>query len=109
MKMKYSLLATEVFACVLTFAIIHFLVMYYDKHAYHFNHVDNRSLSHTAEISAMSFRDILNRLLDALYFSLVTQSTVGYGSIVPLTNTAKLVASVQIATTLLFVIRWTTV
>ena len=39
-------------------------------------------------------------LLDATYFSLVTQSTVGYGSIVPLSPLAKVVVSMQVGSTL---------
>ena len=43
-------------------------------------------------------------LLDAFYFSLVTQSTVGYGSIVPVSTVAKAVVAAQVTSTLAFLI-----
>jgi len=42
--------------------------------------------------------------LDALFFSLVTQSTVGYGSTVPLSNIAKCVVAIQVMSTLFMII-----
>lgn len=43
-------------------------------------------------------------LLDSFYFSLVTQSTVGYGSIVPVSTVAKCIVAAQVMSTLFFVI-----
>lgn len=37
-------------------------------------------------------------LYDCFYFSLVTQTTIGYGDIVPLTNTAKFLVILQLLT-----------
>lgn len=39
-------------------------------------------------------------LFDSLYFSLVTQSTIGYGAIVPVSRLAKAVVCLQVASVL---------
>ena len=89
--MQIYYLYAEVLACVLVFAVVHFALMRSDPHAYTSQHAD--------ESAGAQF-------LDAFYFSLVTQSTVGYGSIVPRSTPAKIAAGVQILTTLFFVVRW---
>lgn len=37
-------------------------------------------------------------LLDSLYYSMITQTTIGYGDIVPLSNVAKIVCMCQMFT-----------
>lgn len=98
--MRFVVLATEVITCILVFGVIHFLLMRVDVDAYHIRRAPERALAPPT---------VHGQLLEAVYFSLVTQSTVGYGSIVPHAWFAKAVTSVQILTTLLFVIRWTTI
>lgn len=98
--MRFVHLAIEVLACVLLFSVVHFALMRYDADAYHFS-TDGHRPPPTSPSAATQW-------LEALYFSLVTQSTVGYGSITPYSTLAKCVTSLQIATTLLFVIRWAT-
>ena len=96
--MHFLILASEVILCIFFFGVVHFAVMRFDNNGYRLSPEASGSprSSHTEE------------WLDAIYFSLVTQSTVGYGSIIPQSPLAKVVTSVQILTTLLFVIRWAT-
>lgn len=94
--MQFIFLALEVIMCILFFGVIHFALMRLNIHAYRLREASPGPTS------------IPEELLDAVYFSLVTQSTVGYGSILPQSVVAKVVTSVQILTTLLFVIRWAT-
>jgi len=101
-KMQFLTLAGEVVLCILFFGVVHFAVMQFDRNAYHLrSHATTSTPSQSSSSSTPEW-------LDALYFSLVTQSTVGYGSIVPQSTLAKTITSVQILTTLLFVIRWAT-
>lgn len=81
----------EVFVCIVLFAIVHFCVRVVDDGAYKRNSADE---------------SLGTKFLDSFYFSLVTQSTVGYGDSVPLSPTAKIVSSLQILVTMWFVIRW---
>lgn len=37
-------------------------------------------------------------LLDSLYFSMITQTTIGYGDIVPISDTAKIICMGQMLT-----------
>lgn len=100
--MQFLTLAGEVILCILFFGVVHFAVMQFDRNAYHLrSHATTSTPSHSSSSTTPEW-------LDALYFSLVTQSTVGYGSIVPQSPLAKTITSVQILTTLLFVIRWAT-
>ena len=87
-------LLTEVSLCILFFAMIYFFLatprnMHFQKTTY-------------------NPRDLDIRFVDSLYFSLVTQSTVGYGSIVPISTISKVFASLQIFSTFIFVLRWAT-
>lgn len=99
--MQFICLALEVILCILCFGAIHFALMRLDRNAYSHRNTNQSSTRGVPRI-------IQEDMLDAVYFSLVTQSTVGYGSIIPLSMVAKVMTSVQILTTLLFVIRWAT-
>lgn len=104
--MQFCYLFAEVLACVLVFAVAHFAIMRSNPHAY-----SNRNIQgiHTAVgIPRNSVQTAGIQFLDAVYFSLVTQSTVGYGSIVPNSPLAKVAAGAQVLTTLFFVVRWAT-
>lgn len=114
---SFHTLAVEVFACVLLFAAVHFVIMTQDTSAYNFQRQASAEYmqtgtgiqTHTHMHHGPSTRrhSTLRSMAEATYFSLVTQSTVGYGSIVPVSVAAKCVTALQISTTLLFVVRWT--
>ena len=97
--MRFYYLFAEVVACTLVFTVVHFTIMRSNAHAY--THTTNSTHTDSTHTIGVQF-------LDAMYFSLVTQSTVGYGSIVPSTPLAKVAAGVQVLTTLFFVVRWAT-
>lgn len=95
MKMKYNTLLSEVSLCVVAFALVYYILAIADE-----QHFRNRS--HTALSNApIGF-------IDAIYFSLVTQSTVGYGSIVPSSTLAKTIVSMQVFSTIAFIVYWST-
>ena len=99
--MQFGYLFAEVLACVLVFAVVHFAIMRSNVHAYSNRNIHSAHTTDSTHTAGVQF-------LDALYFSLVTQSTVGYGSIVPYSPLAKVAAGVQVLTTLFFVVRWAT-
>jgi hypothetical protein len=105
---KSTTLAIEVFACVLVFAALHFLVMHLDDDAYHFHRSALAETTTPQNTLSMRGESVFQSVSEAIYFSLVTQSTVGYGSIIPVSPLAKTITATQIATTLLFVVRWAT-
>lgn len=94
--MQYYLLLTEVVVCVVGFAVVYYLLATHDDS--HF-----RNNTHTIHPNPPI------GVVDAIYFSLVTQSTVGYGSIVPSSTLAKTIVSLQVFSTIAFVLRWSTV
>ena len=92
--MNFVVLLSEVILSVIVFTIAYYILS--QQTHVHFQNNTNYVSEH--KIDAM----------DALYFSLVTQSTVGFGSIVPVSTISKLCVSVQVFSTLLFVVRWAT-
>ncbi len=84
-KFNSSMFIKHIIA-ILVFAIVYFGLYLKDKR--HFVSVKNDNNTRPESIE-MSF-------LDCFYFSLVTQSTVGYGDIVPVSETAKLINIMQI-------------
>lgn len=93
--MQYVLLLSEVILCLLFFACVYYALANADDR--HFRNNTHSTLPNPP-IGA----------IDAIYFSLVTQSTVGYGSIVPSSSLAKAVVSLQVFSTIAFVLRWST-
>lgn len=89
-------LLSEVLLCVVLFAFVYYILALQKN--IHFKNTTSL-VTNSQEIN----------IVDALYFSLVTQSTVGYGSIVPVSMISKICVSFQVLSTLLFVVRWTTV
>ena len=92
--MKFYILLAEIIVCVIAFAIIYYILS--KQNVVHFRNNSNYVTEH--EIDS----------IDAVYFSLVTQSTVGFGSIVPVSRLSKLCVSLQVFSTLMFVVRWAT-
>ena len=80
MQLRKSVLYTYV-ACILIFACI-----YYSLGTSHFN----------SGMKKGSF-------VDNLYFSVITMSTVGYGDIVPVSQTARLLATLQSFLVIVFI------
>jgi hypothetical protein len=93
-SMRYIVSLIEVSLCVLLFATVYYRMTFLDA-----SHFRMRSASDTAS-HTIDF-------MDSLYFALVTQSTVGFGSIVPISDVAKALVSVQVFSTIAFVLRWT--
>ena len=71
---------------VILFAICYFLIDTYGEQSSHFTTIYSKD-----NPKKLSF-------LDCLYFSLVTQTTVGYGHIVPTTTITKVVNMIQLLT-----------
>ena len=94
--MNYLVLLTEVMLCVVAFAVIYYLLATRDN-----THFRN-NIRYTINTPSIG-------IVDAVYFSLVTQSTVGFGSIVPASTLAKALVSLQVFSTIAFVLRWSTV
>jgi hypothetical protein len=93
--MGYIVSLIEVSLCVLLFTVVYYGMTFLE--AQHFRmRAASDTASHTIDF------------MDSLYFALVTQSTVGFGSIVPISNLAKAVVSVQVFSTIAFVLRWST-
>lgn len=78
------------FYSILFFSFVYFIHYLYDKDAYHFtsNTIDNKEITY----------------LDFLHFSLVTQSTVGYGEIIAHKRFSKIINSLHIMTIFMFLI-----
>jgi len=93
--MQYVLLMSEVILCLSLFACVYYALASADER--HFRNNTHTTLS-----------DAPIGVIDAIYFSLVTQSTVGFGSIVPTSSLAKLLVSLQVFSTIAFVLRWST-
>ena len=91
---SFVLRAIEVMLLVTVFALSYYMLISVAPDQIHFyeNHEPIRRM----------------RLLDAVYFSLVTQSTVGYGVITPASDIAKCVVSMQVMSTLAICIYFTT-
>ena len=80
---------------IVTSVVFFFSVIYYSIHIiFPQNQPHFYTKKHVHNIS----------FLDALFFSLVTQSTVGYGSTVPLSNIAKVIVGIQVMSTLFMLI-----
>ena len=94
--MQYYLLLTEVDVCLVGVAVVYYVLATHDD-----SHLRNNT--HTIQPNPPI------GIIDAIYFSLVTQSTVGYGSIVPSSALAKTIVSLQVFSTIAFVLRWSTV
>lgn len=54
-------------------------------------------------IDRLAFKD-MNSILDSIYFSLVTITTIGYGDILPLSSTARLIVICQISLSWLLIL-----
>ncbi len=52
------------------------------------------------------FRNDKQNYIDYLYFSTITSSTLGYGDIVPFSDTAKIIAIIQIMITYSHIIQF---
>ena len=90
--MKFYVLFSEVLLCVIVFAIIYYILS--RQNNIHFRNNATYITEHEIDV------------MDAIYFSLVTQSTVGFGSIVPVSILSKICVSIQVLSTLVFVVRW---
>ena len=91
--MQFIFLLCQVIVCVLCFASVYYALTQIEQRHFEFNTM-NRAGDRNFEI------------VDVVYFSLITQSTVGFGSIVPVSNLAKVVVSMQVFSTLAFVVYW---
>lgn len=91
--MRSTVLLLEVTTCLLSFALVYYILSLQDE--VHFSNNTNHLEAHP-KIS----------WIDAIYFSLVTQSTVGFGSIVPISDFSKCIVSLQVFSTIIFVLRW---
>ena len=90
--MNFFILLCEVLLSVVVFSIVYYILS--RQNDIHFRNNANYVTEHEIDI------------IDAIYFSLVTQSTVGFGSIVPVSTTSKICVSIQVLSTLIFVVRW---
>jgi hypothetical protein len=93
--------STFVFGIVLLFAITYYAIPRVfprnnGQHPHFRTDINNESTD--------SFDFLKLSFFDALYFSLVTQSTVGYGSIVPLSIVAKFFVALQVLSSLFMLI-----
>ena len=95
--MQYIVHLFEVLLCVLSFAFVYYVLSSLQDEKHFINNTNN-AYPHNFKI----------HWIDAIYFSLVTQSTVGYGSIVPASLFAKCIVSLQVFSTIAFVLRWST-
>lgn len=77
-KLPFEKILVWIISSIIIFTFIYYLIYYYDPDA--FSGMDNG--------------------LDCLYFSCVTQSTVGYGDILPVKKKSKLICGIQILVTL---------
>uniref|UniRef100_A0A6C0JCP5 Potassium channel domain-containing protein n=1 Tax=viral metagenome TaxID=1070528 RepID=A0A6C0JCP5_9ZZZZ len=82
--MRRTILMIQIFILsVFTFGIIYYIVSLIDKTAFTINHLANREMT----------------LFEAIYFSFITQSTIGYGDFSPNTSIAKTVVILHILVT----------
>ena len=88
--------AFVVLGIVTIFAAVYYAIPFVSSDTPHFH----RFLPPNGEVAARYELDVWN----SVYFSLVTQSTVGYGSIVPVSAVAKCAVSIQVLSTLLCVV-----
>ena len=51
------------------------------------------------ELQFKNKEDLLNTYLDCLHFSIITQTTVGYGHVYPTTNISKMIVNLQCLST----------
>lgn len=86
------------FLSVFVFGIIYYILQYFDGKTF----VSNRAI-------ADQHAHLTNRfsLIECIHFSLVTQTTIGYGGMIPLSKACVLVNSIQLM--ILFLITATSI
>ena len=77
------------FISVFAFGLIYYVLQFIDDEPFH----DNRVFQVQTGLRAKHFS-----IVECMHFSLVTQSTIGYGGMIPITRACVIINSLQLIT-----------
>ncbi len=78
---KIFILLSSIILLIITFSVLYALIMFFDDTAFN--------------ISFKSYNNIFDKMINMLYFSTMTLTTVGYGDIAPVSSKAKFFVSIE--------------
>ena len=86
----------NLFKILLTFILIFFFAILYTIY-------DNKEFIYRDE-KQEEFQKVENIFFERLFFSIITQSTIGYGAIVPNSNRARFTTGIQALSTIIIIL-----